>query len=95
MKDVCEILDAIKQDTEKIKTQQEAYGDSVIKKYITGGGYTDPNTGEKIYLSPQSLPGQDTYNGLTNPIDKAVEKGVLAAFRLIGIGGKTLPKERD
>lgn len=95
LKDVCEILDAIKQDTEKIKTQQEAYGDSVIKKYITGGGYTDPNTGEKIYLSPQSLPGQDTYNGLTNPIDKAVEKGVLAAFRLIGIGGKTLPKERD
>ena len=94
--DVCEILDAIRKETEAIRRQQEAYGDSSMKKYVTGGGYTDPNTGQKIYLPPQSLPGQDVYDSTAGSIGKEIEKGIIAAFRSIGImGKKTLPQERD
>ena len=94
--DVCEILDAIRKETEAIRRQQEAYGGSAMKKYVTGGGYTDPNTGEKIYLPPQSLPGQGVYDSTAGSIGKEIEKGIIAAFRSIGImGKKTLPQERD
>lgn len=94
--DIYNILNDIKGDTEKLRIQQEAYGENLFKKYVTGGGYTDPKTGQQVYMAPQNLPGQETFNSMTKPIDKLVERGILAAFRSIGIGGgNSIPKERE
>lgn len=89
LEEIKEILGNIKKDTERLRIEQEAYEGSMIKKYVTGGGYKDEDTGKYVYMPPESVP--NVFEGL----DRTIEKAILTGFSKIGLAGKqSLPPER-
>lgn len=89
LEEIKEILGNIKKDTERLRIEQEAYEGSMIKKYVTGGGYKDEDTGKYVYMPPESIP--NVFEGL----DRTIEKAILTGFSKIGLAGKqSLPPER-